>query len=303
MAEFAIGLEGNLICANAKTGKKIWSHDFAADFGGQMMTGWGYSESPLVDGDRLLCTPGAKDAMIVALNKTSGKVVWKAAVPDLGDQGKDGAGYSSIVVSEAAGVRQYVQLTGRGVISVRARDGKFLWGYNRIANDVANIPTPLVSGNYVFCSTGYGTGAVVLEVLHEGDDVKVREVYFLPADTFQNHHGQMIQIGPHVFAGHGHNNGFPICLELQSGKVVWGGDQRGPGSGSAAIAYADGQIVFRYQDGTVALVEATPDEYRLKGKFTPAFQEDNSWAHPVIFDGKLLLREQDVLMCYDVHQP
>ena len=300
---YAVGLEGDLICAHAKTGKKIWSRNFGADFGGQMMTGWGYSESPLVDGDRLICSPGAKDAMIVALDKTTGKTIWKAAVPDLGDQGKDGAGYSSIVVSEAAGVRQYVQLTGRGVISVRASDGQFLWGYNRIANDVANIPTPLVSGNFVFCSTGYGTGAALLEVQREGNELKVREVYFLPADKFQNHHGQMIQIGPHVFAGHGHNNGFPICLELQSGQVVWGGKQRGPGSGSAAIAYADGLLVFRYQNGTVALIEATPEAYRLKGEFKPAFQEDNSWAHPVIVDGKLLLREQNVLMCYDVHQP
>ena len=117
---------------------------------------WGFSESPLVDGDRVLCTPGGPDAMIVALNKVTGEEIWRSAQPSIGDRGRDGAGYSSIVVSNAAGVKQYVQLVGRGLIGVRASDGKFLWGYNAIANGTANIPTPIPTGDYVFCSTGYG---------------------------------------------------------------------------------------------------------------------------------------------------
>lgn len=297
---YAIGLQGDLVCAEAATGKKFWQTSFSEAFGGKMMSGWGYSESPLIDGERLICTPGAKDAMIVALDKRTGSEIWRAAMPDLGDKGGDGAGYSSIVISNAGGVKQYVQLTGRGVISVRASDGKFLWNYNRVANDVANIPTPIVSDDLVFCSTGYGTGAALLRIIPDGDGAKVEEVYFLDAKTFQNHHGGMIRVGDFIYAGHQHNSGFPICLRMSTGEVVWGGDQRGAGQGSAAIVFADNQLIFRYEDGTVALIEATSDEYRLKSKFMPVFQEGTSWAHPVIVDGRMYLREQDQLMCYEI---
>src|SRR5206468_482317 len=144
-----------------------------------------------------------------------GEVIWKSALPDIGKKGKNGAGYSSVVVSEAAGVRQYVQLLGHGVVGVAAQDGKFLWGYNKIANDVANIPTPLVRGDYIFCATGYGAGGALLKLSRDGQGVKADEVYFLPAKEFQNHHGGMVLVGDYVYAGHGHNNGFPICLELK----------------------------------------------------------------------------------------
>ena len=110
----------------------------------------------------------------------------------------------------------------------------------------------------------------------------------------------MILSNGHLYAGHRHGEGFPICVELETGKVIWGGDFRGPGGGSAAIAMADGHLVFRYQDGTIAWIEATPQEYRLKGEFKPEYQERESWAHPVIVDGRLYLREQDKLMCYDL---
>lgn len=156
---YALGRNGDLLCADVSTGRPVWRLNFEKDFGGRMMSGWGYSESPLVDGDRLICTPGAPDAVLVALGKRTGKTIWKAALPDdLGSKGKDGAGYSSVVISHGGGVKQYVQLTGRGVISVAADDGRFLWSYNRIANGTANIPTPIVTGDYVFCSTGYGEG-------------------------------------------------------------------------------------------------------------------------------------------------
>lgn len=300
---YAIGRDGQLVCCRADTGKVVWSKDFKEDFDGEMMSGWGYSETPLIDGDRLLCTPGGQDAMIVALDKTTGGLIWKGAVPDdLGERGKDGAGYASIVISNAAGVKQYVQLTGRGLLGFRAQDGKLLWSYNKIANDTANIPTPIVSGETVFASTGYGTGAALVRLTKNGDGVKAEEVYFLDARRLQNHHGGMLLVDGHIYCGHGHNNGFPICVRMDNGKVVWGGDQRGAGSESAAVVYADGHLIFRYQDAVVALVEATPAEYRLKASFTPVHQEDNSWAHPVIANGRLYLREQDVLMCYDLRK-
>ena len=299
---FALGREGDLIAASASAGSIVWRKSFPKDFGGQMMSGWGYSESPLVDGDLLICTPGAQDAVLVALDKRTGDVVWKSTMPqDVGRKGKDGAGYSSVVISHAAGVKQYVQLTGRGVISVAADDGRFLWSYNQVANGTANIPTPIVKGDYVFSSSGYGTGAALVKVVANGSDLSAEEVYFLSSKDMQNHHGGMILFGDHVYSGNGHNNGFPLCIDLMTGKEIWSGG-RGPGSGSAAILLADDHLYFRYEDGTMALIEATPEEYRLKGAFKLASIKGKSWAHPVIVDGLLYLRDQDTLMCYDVRK-
>ncbi len=304
---YVVASSGRIVCLDAADGRVRWFRDFS-DWGGRMMSGWGYSESPLVDGNLVLCTPGGERGTIVALNKNTGRDVWAAAVPDVLGDGKNhngtdvrpGAGYSSIVISEAAGVKQYVQLLGQGVVGVRARDGRYLWGYEEVANNVANIPTPVPFGDRIFCTTGYGTGAALLELSKRGERVEAREVYFLDQRTFQNHHGGVVQVGDYLYGGHRHNEGFPICVELATGKVIWGGDERGPGGGSAAVTYADGLLVFRYQDGIVALIEATPEGYRLKGSFRPEYQERESWAHPVIVDGRLYLREQDKLMCYDL---
>jgi hypothetical protein len=136
-------------------------------------------------------------------------------------------------------------------------------------------------------------------VVKDGDEVKVEEVYFLEARTFENHHGGMVLVGDHVYCGHKHNNGFPTCVALKSGEIVWGGG-RGPGSGSAAVTYYDGHVVFRYQSGDVALIEATPEGLNLKGAFKPDFVQGPSWAHPVVAGGCLYLREQNKLMCYDL---
>lgn len=296
---FALGRDGDLLCTDANTGRELWRASFPRDFGGKMMSGWGYSESPLVDGNNLICTPGADDAIMAALNKRTGKVVWKTRMQNIGGNGGDGAAYSSPVISQAAGVKQYVQIVGRGLIGVSAQNGQLLWGYNRIANGTANIPTPLVKGDYVFCSTGYGTGAALLKVTRSGRQLRAVEQYFLPAKEMQNHHGGMILLGKYIYCGHGHNEGFPLCVDMETGKIQWFGG-RGAGSGSAAVVYADGHIYFRYQDGTMALVEARPDGYNLKGKFKLASVRGESWPHPVISDGKLYLRDQEVLMCYDI---
>lgn len=300
---YVIVSSGKIACLKAASGEEVWSRDFTADFEAKKMPKWGFSESPLVDGDWVLCTPGGSDATIVALDKMTGKEVWRSAVPqgDIGPKGADGAGYSSIVISHGAGVKQYVQLVGRGVIGVRASDGKYLWGYNRVANGTANVSTPIVSGDQVFASTGYGTGSALLKLSKEGEEVRVKEEYFLEASALQNHHGGMILKDGYIYCGHKHNQGFPICVEMATGKTMWGGEERGAGTGSAAITYADGHIIFRYQSGEVALVEATPSGYKLQGSFKPEYVSSKPcWAHPVIVGGKLYLRDQDKLMCYDL---
>lgn len=293
---YALGREGVLICADRDSGRVVWKVDFKKDFGGKMMSDWGYSESPLVDGELLIVTPGSKDAMLAALNKKTGKPVWGTKVPD---SLNGGAAYSSVVVSNAGGIKQYVQLVGKGIVSVNAKNGVGLWSYERIANGTANIPTPIVSGDFVFCSTGYGTGSALLKINKKGRALAVEEVYFLPGDKTQNHHGGMVLIGDHIYCGEGHNNGFPLCLEMKTGKDAWR-PGRGVGSGSAAVAYADGHLYFRYESGDVALIEATPKEYRLKGQFKPDEHHAANWPHPVILGGKLYLRDRHVLRCYDV---
>ncbi|HUG53491.1 MAG TPA: PQQ-binding-like beta-propeller repeat protein [Vicinamibacteria bacterium] len=300
---FAIGTDGDLVCLEAATGRERWRRSLPRDFGGSVMSGWKFSESPLVDGARLVFTPGARDAALVAVDKRTGRTIWKAALPELGPQGRDGAGYSSIVVSEGAGTRQYVQLLGRGLVGVRASDGRTLWGYNRVANRVANIATPLVRANFVFAATGYQTGAALLELYKEAGGVSAREVYFLEPTTFQNHHGGMVLAGNHLYSGHGHKLGLPICIDFVSGKVAWGGNIRNAGQGSAAVLYADGRVYFRYQNGVVLLVEATPEGYREKGSFTIPDVTRPSWAHLAIADGRLYVREQDALHVYDVRAP
>lgn len=298
---YALGRDGDLVCCEAATGDRIWHKSLASDFGGKMMSGWGYSESPLVDGDRLIVTPGAEDAQIAALDKKTGAIVWKSPAPASwgGERGKDGAGYSSIVVSTGAGVKQYVQLTGRGLISVAADDGRVLWTYNRVANGTANIPTPIVDGDHIFCSSGYGTGAALLKLAKNGNDVKADEVYFLKAGDFENHHGGMIRIGKYIFGGHGHNNGFPMCLDMLTGDRKWE-KGRGAGTGSAAVLYADGHLYFRYEDGEMALIKADPEKYELVSHFKLASVKGKSWPHPVIVDGKLFIRDQETLLCYDI---
>lgn len=294
---YALSRQGILTCLSTADGKVVWQVDYRKDLGGRIMSGWDFSESPLIDGEKLLCTPGGDECAVAALNKNTGEVLWKSKIMGCG-----GAGYASIVTADVGGIRQYITLMGKGIVGVRATDGKLLWHYKRIANGTANIPTPIVRGDQVFCSTGYGTGAALLKLVPtEEGGVDAKEVYFLPGNTLQNHHGGMILLGDYIYGGHGHNNGFPFCVHMETGKFAWG-PERGAGSGSAAVVYADGHLYFRYQGGTMALVEASPDGYRLKGTFEQPGGMGTAWQHPVILRGKLYLRGNNQILCYDLRQ-
>jgi len=295
---YAIGTEGDLICLETATGTERWRRSLPNDFGGKMMSGWKYSESPLIDGLRVVCTPGGADATLAALDKKTGEVIWKCAVSALGEKGKDGAGYASIMIAEIDGVRQYVQLIGRGLVGVEADAGKFLWGYNWIANGTANIPMPVIRGRYIFTTSNYNTGSALLRISQVGDTFHVEELYTLSGRQFENHHGGIVCVGSHVYGGHGNSRGEPVCVNVSTGKILWRG--KAPERGSAAVLYADGHLWFRYDRGLVALIEATPEEFRLKGSFQPVTGSGPAWAHPVIHDGRLYLRHGDLLACYDV---
>ena len=297
---FALSNDGVLVCCKLANGEKVWQKSFTEDFGGKIESVWGYSESPLVDGNKLLCTPGAKDCMVAALDKKTGDTIWKGKGPDGKLKGNDGAGYSSIIVSQAVGVKQYVQLIGHGIVSYDADSGELLWNYDRIANGTANIPTPIAKNNFVFCSSGYGDGGTaLLEISKKGNKLEATEVYYKSSQELQNHHGGMIMIGEYVYMGQGHNNGFPACIEWKTGKNLWE-KSRGAGTGSAAVVAADGRLYFRYQDSTMALIDTSTNKYELISKFTLPTHNGESWPHPVIAGGRLFVRDQDELYCFNI---
>lgn len=295
---YVISTDGNILCLEAGTGKIIWQKSMTAEFGGKMMCVWKYSESPLIDGDKVICTPGGKDATMTALMKKTGDVVWKCVVPPLGDLGADGAAYSSAIAADIDGLRQYIQVIGRGIVGVAADTGKFLWGYNALANTIASCTSPIARGNYVFTANSYNTGSALLQIKRSGDEFKAEEVYVLPAKTFENHHGGIVLVGESIYGGSGLNKGVPVCLDFASGKVMW--KPKALAGGSACVLYADGHVIFRYDRGLTVLVEATPDEFRVKGQFTPPRTDSPAWSYPVIHNKKLYLRDQNLLMCYDV---
>lgn len=300
---YVLGTSSDLVCLST-SGKVLWKKNLEQDFGGKMMSVWHWSESPLVDGEKVVCTPGTNNAVMVALDKMSGDLIWKSKMPNIGKRGKDGAGYTSMIAAEIDGVRQYVTIVGRGAIGVEAATGKFLWGYNRIANSVANIPTPIVRDNHVFVTTSYKTGSALLQLSRDGDKFNVKEVYFLTPRQFENHHGGVVLIGDYLYGGSGQNGGIPVCIEFLTGKIMWSEKdwtRAVKALGSAAVLYADGQLYFRYEkNAVVALIEANPKRFQVNGLFQAAVSSGPSWAHPVIHDGKLYLRSNDTLMCYNV---
>ena len=296
---YALDPDGELYCMNARSGEVRWHVDFISEFQGKLQSGRGYGESPLIDGKHLICTPGGDEALLVALDKATGELVWKIAAPVLGDKGGDGASFSSIVKTRVGKIDQYVQLVGRGLIGVACDNGRFLWGYNDISADIANIPTPIVRNNLIFSANGYNAGSVLLKLTSNGHEgTSATEIYRLQGNEFQNHHGGVVALGEYVFGGHGSNNGLPTCLNLATGKILW--KRRGPGVGSAAVICVDNRFIFRYQNGVVALIQADESGFVTQGKLQIPDAGGDSWSHPVVANGCLFLREQNVIYAHDI---
>jgi outer membrane protein assembly factor BamB len=290
---FALGQEGDLVCLDVKDGKRVWRRNLLKDFGGSY-GGWRYCESPLVDGDRAVVTPGGKDATVVALDKKTGETLWKCAIPTKHNE----AGYSSVVVANVGGVKHYVQLFNGGLVGV-GTDGRLLWQYEKLGPNTANIPTPVVLKDKVLGVAGYGKGGALLKLKADGKDVSAEEVYFKGELT--NKHGGVVVVGDYAY-GDTDDSGRPFCAEVKTGKVVWKRDPDvGQGKHSASVTYADGRLYFHYENGVVALVEASPAGYKETGSFKVK-TDGPAWAHPVVAGGKLYLREGDTLYCYDVSE-
>lgn len=284
---YALGINGDLIAADARSGSILWRRDLVADFGGVIPT-WGYSESVLVDGNRLLCTPGGKQATIIALNKNNGEVVWKSAVGD-------GAGYSSIIKADLAGRTQYVQFTAQGVIGVAADSGELLWRYGAPANGTANISTPIAHDNFAFAASGYGTGGGLVSIEQAGSKFTAEQVFF--SRDIKNQHGGVILLQGYLYGAN--DPGMLTCLDFKDGKLMW--SDRKPGK--CSLAYADGRFYARSENGPISLVEATPSGCKLHGQFDQPDRSDQpSWPHPVVANGMLYLRDQDLLLAYDIRE-
>lgn len=275
---------GDLSCMNVDGGKPAWSMNVLREFGGSNPN-WLLSESPLIDGQRLIVTPGGGGAGMVALDKTSGKTLWKSA------ELSDPAGYASAIVAEAAGVRCYINFTSRGGVGVRASDGKLLWRYDRAANRVANCTTPVFHADRVFFTSAYDTGCALLALSPSGGAVELREIYF--SRDMMNHHGGVVLVGGYLY---GFSNAILTCLEFATGKVMW--RDRSVGKGSLTVA--NGQLYLLGEDGTAGLADASPEGYRERGRFRIDDLGRPAWAHPVVCGGRLYLRNQDRLECYDI---
>ncbi len=247
-------------------GKLMWKVNARGDLHGDMQHIYGYSETPLVDGDQVVFTPGAKDAMMVAVKRNTGEFIWKMPAPHIGDKGgADLASYSSIVVSNGGGVRQYVQLIARGLMGVSPKDGKYLWGYNKIAVSHSNIPTPMVSGDYVVASNGYGGGTCCLKLSPDGSGgVKAEEVFYLGPNVCANQEGQSALIGDYMYTSHGQYAGDPMCVNFKTGKVMWKAKE--PGTGVAGMTSVNGKLIFRSESNLVSLVSADPTGITLSAR-------------------------------------
>ncbi len=280
---YALGANGDLVCAGSEKGNIVWQMNILEEFGGRNIQ-WGISESVLIDGEKLICTPGGSQGTIVALNKLTGRPIWRASI-----QGAPQAAYSSPIAVDFGGVRQYVNYVHTAVVSVSAKDGTPLWGFRESANGTANCSTPLHNSGNVYTSSGYGTGAALFRLAPGG---KASVVY--SNKDMVNHHGGMVLLDGHVY---GFDEQILKCIDLKSGKAVW--QNRSVGKGS--LTYADGHLYLRSENGPVALCVATAKGYEEKGRFDqPNRSSRPAWSHPVICGGKLYLRDMDTLLVYDV---
>jgi outer membrane protein assembly factor BamB len=293
-AIYALGSDGDLACLDTASGRIRWQKNLRKDFAGQPHT-WAYAESPLVDGDVLIVTPGGAEATLVALDKKSGAVIWKSAVP-----GGDPAGYASAVVMQGGGRKQYVQFLSKGIVGVDAKTGQFLWRYAEVVKGPAQVFTPVVREGFVYAGAlSVGGGLVRLKA--DGSGVAAEQVYF--ERGLPNGFGGAVLLGDYLY-GVDPGEQKLVAVEFTTGKVIWKADSLG----RASVAYADGHLYVRAWAGDVGLVEATPDGYREKGRFTPPDQpkpnagpySDTSYGHPVIAGGRLYIRNATALWAYDI---
>ena len=280
-------LSGNglLGCFDAQSGAKKWSKS-ARDFGGSP-GGWGYAESVLIYKNLAIFKPGGKNC-IVALDKTTGETVWKSTGFDAGPE------YGSCIPVTFEDQTMIVTGTNRGIFAVDAQSGKLLWSNDWSAGNTANCPTPAYADGHVFWSNGYGKGGICLKLAKDGDKV-VADVAWKTKDLVCHHGGYVIHEG-HIYGNH---DGGWACLDLKSGRKKW--HEKAVGKGS--LCFADNMLyLFSENGGQAGLATCSPEGLKLKGK-VKVKGNGPSWAHPVVVGGRLYLRYDTHLYCFDVKSP
>lgn len=290
---YALGSDGDLVCLETLTGNLRWRKQLRRDFGGTPGT-WAYAESPLIDGNTLLCTPGGPQATLVALDKRSGNVLWKTALPEA-----DEAAYASAIRLDVDGLPQYVQMLQKGLVGVDAKTGRFLWRYDKTVSKYgANIPSPVAHANRVF-SAGAGTGGGLVQLTRQDQTVTAQPLYFSP--KLPTAIGGAVRVGDFLYGTTGQAM---LCVRFDTGDIQW--EERA--LGAASICCADGRLYLHAESGEVGLVEPTPEAYREVGRFTPpdlpsrSNAMEKAWAYPVVAHGRLYIRDLDRLWCYDVRK-
>lgn len=283
---YSLGSGGDLACFNAENGKSRWQVNLKKAFNGAP-GGWMYSESVLIDGPHLICTPGGNTATVVALDKKTGKPAWKGSAP-----GGNNAQYASPIIATVGKNKQYVTFLSGALVAMDARSGKFQWSYKKSANGTANCSTAVFSNGHVFSASGYGTGAGLVKLVGGSKGSTATEVYF--TKELINHHGGFVLVNGNIY---GTNERSLVCLDYLTGEVRW--KERCVGKGSTA--FADGHLYVRSENGPIALVKANHEKFEEVGRFNQPDRSDAAaWPHPVIANGKLYLRDQDLLLCYNI---
>jgi outer membrane protein assembly factor BamB len=303
---YALGGFGDLVCVETAGGKERWRKNLPRDLAGEVNPigggleeptplGWGYAAAPLVDGDVLICVPGGKQGLLAALDKKTGAVLWRSK------EATDQASYSSPLAVEVGGVRQYVQVTNKGIVGVAAKDGKVLWSYQRErAYDDVVIATPVFHDNYVYSTVGFGQGCDLIKLVPQSGVIMVEKV--LSNKDVQNRDGGMVRVGEHLY-GHSESGGW-VCQEFKTGKVVWS-DREALGRGS--VTCADGRLYCcAEKGGVVALVEPSVEGWKELGRLKLPRESRQRrpsgglWTHPVMANGRLYIRDQEFIFCFDV---
>ena len=291
---FALASDGTLVCLDAETGKRVWGFNYIEKFGSRNPR-WGFSEHPLIDGDRLVIAPGGSGAGIVALNKATGAVIWQSQ--------DDLASYSSVLPIDFGGLHIYTVMTASAAIGVDARDGSLLWRYAKVVNGVANIATPIYADGYVYYSTDYNTGCALLKLAAEGGKVTATEVYF--NRDMQNHYTTSMKVGDYLYGFSGNQPGILVAMDLKTGKVAW--KDRSVDKGNCVLA--ENLLYCQGESGKIGLIDPSPAGYKEISRFQIQPQDvsgafwapsGHMWTYPAIANGRLYIRDQDVLYAYDV---
>ena len=288
---YALGARGQLSALDAATGQVVWTVDLLRETGGRNI-GWGISESPLVLGDRVLVSPGGRNAGFAAFDRETGELLWSSE----GDE----AGYASPMPVDLPGAPHVVFFTGERAAGVRAEDGALLWTYRRASNRTANIATPILVSRgagraRLFLSSDYGTGGALLELRSDGaGGVIAEEQYF--TRNMRAHHATPIL---HEGVLYGFSSSILSALDIETGALFW----RDRSIRKGSLTFADNRLYVFSERGDVALVEPSRAGYEERGRFEFRRKDrsgENTWSHPVVANGLLYLRDQDILLAYDV---